>query len=192
MAFLPPGPAHDGPVLVIGFGNVLRSDDGVGPRIADAVAGWDFPGVVALAVHQLLPELAESLSDARLAIFVDADFSNPGEATLVTPLLPRSTASPIGHTSDPAQLLALARDLFGRAPAACLVRVPVRDLGLGESLSPLAEAGASQALHRIAHLLADHGIPLDPVASPGTQRPALGPPPPISWDEGSREQEISR
>ncbi len=57
---------------MIGYGNTLRSDDGVGPRVAMAVASWGWPGLKAIAVHQLTPELAEPLAAAELAIFVDA------------------------------------------------------------------------------------------------------------------------
>jgi hydrogenase maturation protease len=46
-------------VLVLGYGNTLRRDDAVGPLAAEAVAGWGRPGVLALALPQLLPELAE-------------------------------------------------------------------------------------------------------------------------------------
>ena len=59
-------------LLVIGYGNELRGDDGVGPRVARAVSDWRLPGVTALAVHQLAPELAEPLSLSDAAVFVDA------------------------------------------------------------------------------------------------------------------------
>ena len=62
----------DGTILVIGYGNTLRSDDGVGPRVAMAVASREWPGFNAIAVQQLTPELAEPLAAAELAIFVDA------------------------------------------------------------------------------------------------------------------------
>jgi len=31
--------------LIIGYGNTLRGDDGAGPRVAEAVAGWGLPNV---------------------------------------------------------------------------------------------------------------------------------------------------
>lgn len=153
---------QDEPILIIGFGNLLRGDDGVGPRVAETIARWNRPGVLTLAVHQLLPEMAEALSNSRFAIFVDADLSRNSnfESVRVTPLTPCSTASPLGHVSNPAQLLALAQDVIGRCPAACLIRVPVCDMSLGESLSALAQAGANAALHRIAILLDAFQIPL--------------------------------
>jgi len=65
-------------ILVIGYGNSLRSDDGAGCRVADIVASWDLPYVRSLTVHQLTPELAEPIAQSDLTIFVDACVSNNG------------------------------------------------------------------------------------------------------------------
>src|ERR1035441_10847597 len=69
-------------LLVIGYGNTLRRDDGVGPRVADAVAALALPGVHALACPLLTPELADPVSRARVAIFVDAAVDAPREVQL--------------------------------------------------------------------------------------------------------------
>jgi Ni,Fe-hydrogenase maturation factor len=58
--------------LVVGYGNDLRSDDGVGQRVAEVVATWEISNVRSLAMHQLTPELAAELADVDVAIFVDA------------------------------------------------------------------------------------------------------------------------
>ncbi len=42
-------------VLVIGYGNTLRSDDGAGKRVAELVAEWQLLNVRSLLVHQLTP-----------------------------------------------------------------------------------------------------------------------------------------
>lgn len=139
------------PALVIGYGNTLRGDDAVGPRAADVVLGWGLPGVSARSVTQLTPELAEPLADARLAIFIDARI-DAGEVQ-VRPIEPTAGPSAIGHTGDPARLLALAKLAFGRSPPAWLVTVPATDFGLAEGLSPRAQRGLDAALARIAELL---------------------------------------
>ncbi len=59
-------------LLVIGYGNPLRGDDGVGPAVSGAIAVLGLPGVRALSVHQLTPELAAEAAGARVAVFVDA------------------------------------------------------------------------------------------------------------------------
>jgi hydrogenase maturation protease len=148
-----------GPILVVGYGNTLRGDDGVGPGAAEALSNRGLPGVVAIAVHQLLPELAELLSTARLALFVDAQMTN-GEAKIrLRPIAPIDTAAPIGHASDPGRLLALARNIFGSCPQAWLITIPAVDLLLGEGLSAIASAGLTEAIGIILEFLEDQGIP---------------------------------
>ena len=50
------------PVLVIGYGNTLRNDDGVGPRVAEALEALQLPGVRTLSCALLAPETAEPVS----------------------------------------------------------------------------------------------------------------------------------
>jgi hydrogenase maturation protease len=62
--------------LVIGYGNSLRGDDGVGPLVAEQVAEWNLPDVRSLSVHQLTPELASEMALAKTVIFIDAYFGD--------------------------------------------------------------------------------------------------------------------
>ncbi len=66
--------AAERPVLVIGYGNTLRRDDGVGVRAAELMAADPrFAGVEVLTAYQLTPELSLDIATASLVIFVDAD-----------------------------------------------------------------------------------------------------------------------
>jgi hydrogenase maturation protease len=141
------------PVLVIGYGNELRSDDGVGPRAARAVAGWQLPHVQALALHQLTPELAEVLAEAATVVFVDAGTDPVSFRLRVQPLQPERDAIRPGHLSDPRWLLALTRQLFGATPPAQLLTIRAENLNFGTSLSPSAEHGLDEALCYINHLV---------------------------------------
>ena len=136
-------------LLVIGYGNELRGDDGVGPAVARAVEGWGLPGVTAVASHGLTPELAEPISLADTVAFVDARVG--GEAVEVFELGP-GAASGIGHASEPRWLLALSEALWGRGPRAWLVTVPGIDFGMGERLSERAARGLAAALRQIRSL----------------------------------------
>jgi hydrogenase maturation protease len=49
-------------ILLIGYGNTLRNDDGVGVRIAEIIAEENRPHVQVIATHQLTPELAARYS----------------------------------------------------------------------------------------------------------------------------------
>ncbi len=134
--------------LVIGYGNELRRDDGVGPRVARTVAAWGVHGVLAVALHQLTPELAEAVAGASEVFFVDAAAGDDAgvRVRLLRPNLPRSA---LGHTSSPSELLTLAQVLYGRRPRAWLVTVHAPDLDFGEELSPVAARGMDEALRHI-------------------------------------------
>ena len=135
-------------LLVIGYGNPLRRDDGVGPRVAEAVAVLALPGVRALACPLLTPELADPISRARIAIFVDAAVDAPREVQL-RKLAPASSSQVMAHAASPATLLALARDVFGHAPEAWWLTIPAEELGIGEEFSPLAQRGLEIAVEEI-------------------------------------------
>jgi hydrogenase maturation protease len=138
-------------LLVIGYGNTLRRDDGVGPRAAEAVERMNLPGVRSLACHQLSPEHAELVSRARKVIFVDAAVDEMGGVKF-RPLIPGDTTQLMAHAADPQTLLALARDVFGRAPESWWLTIPALELGFGEDLSPEAQRGLETALEKIQNL----------------------------------------
>lgn len=139
--------------LVIGYGNDLRSDDGVGQRVAEAVASWAIPNLRSLAVHQLTPELAELIASVQTVIFVDAyPLAQGGNKVQVCQLQVEKDSLSLGHVSDPPSLLALAQLLYHRTPSAWLVTVPAVNFELGESLSLIAQQGVAEALEQIRWL----------------------------------------
>ena len=77
-----PSPAAGRHFLIIGYGNTLRGDDGVGPRVAETVAALNLPGVRALVCPMLMPEIADPISRAHTVIFVDAAVDAPREVQL--------------------------------------------------------------------------------------------------------------
>lgn len=139
------------PLLVIGCGNTLRRDDGLGPRIAEAVAALNLPGVQTLTCHQLTPELAPAISEAQAVVFVDASV-NRNHGAKLQKLLPRKESQILAHACEPASLLALAMQLYGRQPKAWCLGVPALDLGFGEGLSSEARNGLDHAVTQIARL----------------------------------------
>ncbi len=141
-----------GGLLIIGYGNPLRGDDGAGPEAARRVERLGLPGVVVIACHQLLPEHAEILSRVGHAIFVDAHRELARGPIQVSALTPSDDARMGSHASDPAALMALSRALYGRAPAATLIAVPAVCFDLKEELSVLAAAGVDQAVAKIRRL----------------------------------------
>ena len=135
-------------ILVIGYGNTLRGDDGVGPRIAETIERLRLPGVRTLVCQQLSPEYADPVSRAAKVVFVDAAVDAPREVQL-RPLLPGATSQLMAHSADPRTMLALARDVFGHAPEAWWLTVPVENLEFTEVLSPTAQRGLEIAVAEI-------------------------------------------
>ena len=137
--------------LVIGYGNTLRGDDGVGPRVAEAVAALNLPGVRTLSCPMLTPELAEPISRASVVIFVDAAVDAPREVQL-RKLEPNETSQLMAHAADPRTMLALSRDVFGHVPRAWWLTIPVVKLDFSEVLSPEAQRGLAEAVEKVLTL----------------------------------------
>ncbi len=149
---------RSGPIWIVGYGNPLRGDDGVGQEVATALLRQK-NSVVGLAsatiscAHQLLPEMALDISRSRFAVFIDAAHDGrPGGSVslqlLTEPPEPgrasrRQRAA--GRTSPRPTCLRLSRCLFGTAPVGAVVTVGVVALGLGRGLSPQVRAAIPRA-----------------------------------------------
>ena len=148
-AAVDPVPRDD--FLIIGYGNTLRGDDGAGPRVAEAVAALNLPGVRALPCPILTPELADPISQAGAVIFVDAAVDAPHKVRF-RKLRPAKSAQIMAHAASPATLLALARGVFGRAPKAWWLTIPAMTFDFGADFSPETQQGIALALEKIEAL----------------------------------------
>lgn len=142
-----------GGVLVIGYGNPLRGDDGIGPAVAEAVEGLKPPGVRVRVVHQLTPELAAEIAESRLVVFADA--AAGGEPVTAVRLESDAAGDVMTHAADPRGLLALTRAVYGRAPEAWLVTAAGADFGFRDGLSPAGEENAREAVGYVRFLIAE-------------------------------------
>jgi hydrogenase maturation protease len=141
--------------LVIGYGNTLRGDDGLGYRMAEIVETWQLPDVAVLPCHQLTPELAMDLAGVDRVIFVDATPPQNPHSPIVVERVAMGTNDSFfsGHHSSPTTLLALTATLYGKQPLAYALLLPSWAMGYGETLSPIAQTGMQQGLHRLRKLL---------------------------------------
>jgi hydrogenase maturation protease len=136
-------------VVVAGYGNLLRRDDGVGWRVAETLASrW---AVTVLTGQQPLPEWSTTLAQADVAYFVDACLSSRPR---LRRLAPDDTPALDGHALAAGQVLALAQALYGRCPKAYLLELPIHDVGFGEELSAPATATARRAIRLLDRRLA--------------------------------------
>ena len=124
-------------ILIVCYGNPLRGDDGFGWHAADRLrTAIQDPSVEIRTMHQLVPELMDSLSRVDRAIFIDASVGPvPGEIRERT-LEPAAGGATFTHHVTPAALLAGSKALYGKAPLATLITVTGADFSLSDRLSP--------------------------------------------------------
>ncbi|MDR3765054.1 MAG: hydrogenase maturation protease [Acidobacteriota bacterium] len=139
-------------ILVLGYGNTLRGDDALGPRAVERLRPLVFPAET-LACHQLIPELAAQLAEYDAAIFVDAAAAGEPGTVHVRRLLPETQTASLTHHVSPATLLAMAHELYGRAPQSLLVTAVGADFTLQSSDEGPLSAAATRALDEICRLL---------------------------------------
>jgi hydrogenase maturation protease len=123
-------------ILVIGYGNPLRGDDGVGWAVTGCLEGA--PDVEVVATQMLVPELAERIGAATAVIFVDASVgAEPGavRCTAIASRASRAGRQCLGHVASPEVLLDLVGALSDRRPSAFIVTVTGATFEFREGLS---------------------------------------------------------
>ena len=138
-------------VLIIGYGNPLRGDDGVGWRVAEeAAAVLPDPPVSVLTVQLLTPELADPISRSDLLILIDAAAEGPPGEVRCFPIAAGSAAAAslaIGtHEVTLDRLLGMAQELFGHCPPAYMVTIAGESFEVSEALTPIVEAAVPEAV----------------------------------------------
>jgi hydrogenase maturation protease len=134
-------------LLALALGNPLRGDDGAGAAIARGLEGL-VPGLEVVEAQELLPEHAEQVARADGVLFLDAALDGPPGDVRAEPVTPRRERGSLLHALLPAEVLDLARALYGHAPPAALVTITGGDFSFGERLSPAVEAALPTARER--------------------------------------------
>ena len=153
-------------VLVLGLGNPLRGDDGVGCRLIEELARRELPpGVQVLDGGTAGLRLLDLLEGWERVIVVDAAEMGrrPGEFLRFTPADVRLASMPDRcslHHAGLSEVLALADALGEPLPDIVIFGVQPAQVGWGEGLSAAVEAAlpalAKAVLEVIGEQTADH------------------------------------
>jgi len=158
-----------GRALVVAFGNVYRRDDGVGWAVLNALHerlygkplpfdedGFDRLGrdVDLVFLHQLVPDLAETLAQYGLVVFVDAHVQGLPVDVYEQGVEPEYRPGLVTHHVNPSSLLAITRDLYGATPRCVVISVLGHDFDFGEGLSPRTAEQVPCVVERILDLVA--------------------------------------
>jgi hydrogenase maturation protease len=124
-------------LVIVGFGNTLRGDDGFGAAVVDRLLERELPlGVSVLARATLTPDLAETLAQSRSVIFIDANAElEPGRVDFRQITVEPSADVSLVHSLSPEALLNWTRELYGRTPDAELWLAGVEATDLAEELT---------------------------------------------------------
>ncbi|HEY5956783.1 MAG TPA: hydrogenase maturation protease [Polyangiaceae bacterium] len=128
-------------VLVIGFGNRLRQDDAFGPTVADWLEErMTDPQLEVLERSTLTPELAQTLSETRHVIFVDASAElAPGTVERRVISCDGSADVSLVHFLSPEALLVWTERVYGKVPSAEIWLMGVAETGLSETMTPIVQ-----------------------------------------------------
>ena len=157
-------------VLLIGYGNPGRFDDGLGPALAAAVEEKRLPGVRVEANYQLTVEDAADAAEFDTVVFVDADTRGPEPFWVKRIEGGREAMSFSTHSVSPQAVLMLTRELFQAEPDAYLMGIRGYEFNeFGEGLSQQAERNLAQAIAYVENAVRQGGF--DEVRSEGVPIP---------------------
>lgn len=140
--------SHESPkgILLIGYGNPGRLDDGLGPALAAEMEKRNITGLDIDSDYQLTVEHASDVAEHEMVIFADADVAGeePFRFAEISPTDDRPGFS--SHSVEPGEVLALAAKLFGASPKGFVMGIRGYEFdGFGERLSEKARANLAAA-----------------------------------------------
>lgn len=140
-------------VLVIGYGNPGRLDDGLGPALVDEFERLDLENVTVDAEYQLAVEDAAEIAQYDVVVFADASVRG-GEPFEFSPVRPQRELSFTTHSVAPHAVVALARDMFHAEPRAFTLAIRGYEFNeFGERLSERARVNLREAVTFLARLI---------------------------------------
>ncbi len=132
-------------MLLIGYGNPGRGDDGLGQALAARIEAACLPGVQVLADYQLTVDHAPPVAAADRVVFADALMKSDAPFEF-DPVTARDTGDLTSHSLRPGAVLSLAETLFGATPRAWVLGITGTGFGeVKEGLSPDALGNLDRA-----------------------------------------------
>ena len=159
--------------FIIGYGNPQRRDDGIGSYIVNRLQPLfkHRKDVHLLVLHQLEPDMIDTLKSADTLIFVDATADAVTDGHSWVEVKPEQNTMPfLVHQVAPAFILGLLQCLYHRRPKTWMVSVEGTDFGFGNGLSSDARKRAEQVIGEIAEFVLTEALEKDRITLTGTYR----------------------
>ncbi|MGZ4958298.1 MAG: hydrogenase maturation protease [Methylomonas sp.] len=144
------------PILVLGYGNLSRGDDALGPLLLDFIEQHaDLSEIELLTDFQLQIEYALDIQHRELVLFVDASVAACDGFDFVE-LRPAKDNSYTTHAMSPAAVLHVYQSILGQLPPPCfLLSIQGLSFELGADLSNEAANNLREACQFVQQLLAN-------------------------------------
>jgi len=141
-------------ILIVGIGNPLRSDDGLGWHVAHELSRELLrDDVQVIATQQLTPEISDSVSRAELVLFIDAAQSGEPGTLRCEQIVPAGAPGRHSHSLSPATVLGMAQELYGRCPPAHLLTIAAESFATGDTLSASVSAAVPALKANVCSLI---------------------------------------
>jgi hydrogenase maturation protease len=132
-------------ILILGYGNPGRQDDGLGPAAAIEIDTFRRPNITAFDNYQLNIEDAIDVATHDVVWFIDATKTGPSPYA-VHEVSAASIIEFTSHIVRPEAILAIARQCYGGSPQAFLLAIRGYDFEFVEALTPKAADNLRAAL----------------------------------------------
>ena len=143
-------------ILIYGYGNPGRQDDGLGYAMIRKLEEWvNQSGIIGIEFdsnYQLNIEDAEAISAKDLVIFVDASTEEIDDFVM-TDVTGETGVTFTTHAASPGYIVKLCADLFGKSPVVKLLHIKGYQWEFEEGLSKKAEDNLNKALMFIKEYL---------------------------------------
>jgi len=136
-------------LIIIGYGNPGRCDDGLGPAFAEAVRALRLPNVAVESNYQLNIEDAETISRFDTAVFADSSMTGAEPFTFER-IRPKRSIDFTTHSVGAEAVIAMAHDWFeSKVMGFSLAIRGYRFDEFGEALSERARLNLSESVEFI-------------------------------------------
>jgi len=144
-------------ILLIGYGNPAREDDGIGPAVAEEIERLGIDGVDVDADYQLTVEDAADVARHDSVVFVDASMEGVEPFTF-SRLTPGRNDSFSTHSVSPEAVLGLARDLFNAQTEGYMLGIRGYSFAMfRETMTPQARENIRKAVEFLVPILLMNG-----------------------------------
>ena len=135
-------------ILVYGYGNPGREDDGLGIELVKRLENWSrqsgLAGIAFDSNYQLNIEDAEIISEKDIVIFADASTEEIDDF-IFTEVTGEDDVSFTTHAASPGYIVKLCTDLFGKCPQVYLLHIKGYQWEFSENISEKAENNLQKA-----------------------------------------------